>query len=190
MPPHPGSTGPITGARATTRQRRPAHGFIRTVLSRILSVTDHIFDRNTRGLDGVLLDLEYQRMELIRFNLFDNATYRQYAEGREENGTRVAGSLLKTWPEMRLAETHPEFAKLKIEANGNQLCDGELIRSRTQTGHMQRHSQSCDGVFRAIVSPATAHLNRLSRALKKMCWLPTVTAAGFRCSNGSPGDQP
>ena len=122
------------GAGDNSSKTTGGTGFIRTVLSRILSVTDHIFDRNTRGLDGVLLDLEYQRMELIRFNLFDNATYRQYAEGRDENGTRVAGSLLKTWPEMRLAETHPEFAKLKIEANGNQLCDGELIRSRTQTG--------------------------------------------------------
>ena len=34
-------------------------------------------DRNQRGIDGALIDLEYQRMELIRFNLFDNnGTYR------------------------------------------------------------------------------------------------------------------
>src|SRR5262249_32798674 len=31
--------------------------------------------RNNRGLDGALIDLEYQRIEMIKFNLFDNATY-------------------------------------------------------------------------------------------------------------------
>jgi hypothetical protein len=29
----------------------------------------HIFNRNLRGVDGALVDLEYQRMELIKFNL-------------------------------------------------------------------------------------------------------------------------
>ena len=39
-----------------------------------------------RGIDGALLDLEYQRVELIKFNLFDNSgTYEQYIRGR--NGT-------------------------------------------------------------------------------------------------------
>ncbi len=28
---------------------------------------------NGRGIDGALLDLEYQRMEMIKFNLFDNS---------------------------------------------------------------------------------------------------------------------
>ncbi|MEX0345553.1 MAG: peroxidase family protein [Rhizobiaceae bacterium] len=122
------------GAGDNSSRTTGGTGFIRSALSRILSVTDHIFDRNTRGLDGVLLDLEYQRMELIRFNLFDNATFPQYVEGRDDNGSKVAGSLLNTWSEMRLAETHPDFDKLKIEANGDQLCDGELIRFRTLTG--------------------------------------------------------
>jgi len=36
-----------------------------------------------RGVAGALLDLEYQRVELIKFNLFDNnATYRTYVTGR------------------------------------------------------------------------------------------------------------
>ena len=109
-------------------------GTIRAVLSAVLSVTDHIFDRDTRGLDGALLDLEYQRMELIRFNLFDNATYRQYAEGLNKNGKHVPGSLLRVWPEMRLAETHSDYGKLEISPDGAQLCRGSLIRHRTVTG--------------------------------------------------------
>src|SRR6266849_4608144 len=36
-----------------------------------------------RGVDGALLDLEYQRIELIKFNLFDNnRTFEQYLKGR------------------------------------------------------------------------------------------------------------
>ena len=42
---------------------------------------------NGRGIDGALLDLEYQRIELIRFNLFDNNnTYEQYVKGRDGVG--------------------------------------------------------------------------------------------------------
>src|SRR6266852_9672776 len=38
---------------------------------------------NGRGIDGALLDLEYQRIELIKFNLFDNSgTYEHYVVGR------------------------------------------------------------------------------------------------------------
>jgi hypothetical protein len=33
------------------------------------------FNRNGRGIDGALLDLEYQRIELIKFNLFENYTF-------------------------------------------------------------------------------------------------------------------
>ena len=42
-----------------------------------------MIDRNKRGVDGALMDLEYQRMELIKFNLFDNKTYEQYVTGRK-----------------------------------------------------------------------------------------------------------
>ena len=48
-----------------------------------------------RGVAGALLDLEYQRVELIKFNLFDNnGTFGQYMQGRD--GTR--GPALKSWP--------------------------------------------------------------------------------------------
>ena len=37
-------------------------------------IGEHILP-NGRGIDGALLDLEYQRIELIKFNLFDQNTY-------------------------------------------------------------------------------------------------------------------
>src|SRR5260370_30989648 len=48
-----------------------------------------------RGVAGALLDLEFERVELIKFNLFDNSgTYKDYVSGR--GGTD--GPALKTWP--------------------------------------------------------------------------------------------
>jgi hypothetical protein len=83
---------------------------------------------NGRGIDGALIDLEYQRVELIKFNLFDNYTYSDYVEGR--NG--VPGRSLKVWDEMRLPPDHPSFAVVGGEQT--QLCRGPLIRHRTTTG--------------------------------------------------------
>ena len=61
---------------------------------------------NGRGIDGALLDLEYQRIELIKFNLFDNSgTYEDYVRGRDG----VAGRALKVWPAMRLPPGHPHY---------------------------------------------------------------------------------
>ena len=94
----------------------------------------HILNRNLRGIDGALIDLEYQRMELIKFNLFDNKTFEQYASGRAANGDRVDGAVIRTWPEMRLSPGDPLVRKLKVAADGAQLCHGELIRHRTVTG--------------------------------------------------------
>src|SRR5208282_1513403 len=36
------------------------------------SSTSALFTRNFRGVGGALVDLEYERAELIKFNLFDN----------------------------------------------------------------------------------------------------------------------
>ena len=84
---------------------------------------------NGRGIDGALLDLEYQRIELIKFNLFDNSgTYRDYVSGRGG----VDGRALKVWSEMRLPLDHPDYAK--VGGNAQQLCRGDLIRARTLTG--------------------------------------------------------
>lgn len=84
---------------------------------------------NGRGIDGALMDLEYQRMELIRFNLFDNKTYKSYIEGRDG----LPGPVLKTWDEMKLLRSHPKFSEVS-GADGQQVCKGELIRHRNITG--------------------------------------------------------
>jgi hypothetical protein len=87
------------------------------------------FRPDQRGLDGALIDLEYQRVELIRLNLFDNSgTYPQYVRGAEG----VPGRAIRVWPEMRLPPGHPAFAA--VGGDGVQRCAGALIRHRTLTG--------------------------------------------------------
>ena len=82
-----------------------------------------------RGIAGALTDLEYQRMELIKFNLFDNSgTYQTYLSGRGG----VGGAALKTWPEMRLPKDSPDYDA--VGGDGEQLCKGDLIRARTLNG--------------------------------------------------------
>lgn len=83
---------------------------------------------NGRGVDGALFDLEYQRMELIKFNLYDNLTYADFVRGRDGQDGRV----LKVWAEMELTEEHPLFAQ--VSSDGGQLCGGELVRHRNLTG--------------------------------------------------------
>jgi hypothetical protein len=82
-----------------------------------------------RGLEGALLDLIYQRIELFRFNLFDNGgTYKAYVQGRGS----TEGPLLKIWDEMRLPQAHSQYEA--VGGAGKQLCWNELIRFRTLTG--------------------------------------------------------
>jgi hypothetical protein len=87
----------------------------------------HLFNRNKRGIDGALMDLEIQRMELIKFNLFDNKTYPSIVSDE-------AGPVRSVWPEMRLPKDHPHHEAMQIDDAGNQLCRGALIRFRTLTG--------------------------------------------------------
>ena len=85
--------------------------------------------QNLRGVTGSLIDLEYERVELLKFNLFDNSgTFSQYLKGRYPTD----GPAVKTWAEMRLPAGHPNFKD--VGGNGEQLCKGELIRGRTLTG--------------------------------------------------------
>ncbi|HYM89712.1 MAG TPA: peroxidase family protein, partial [Nitrospiraceae bacterium] len=84
---------------------------------------------NAQGINGALYELELQRIELIKFNLFDNnKTYEAYVTGR--NGE--AGAVLNTWPEMRFPQSHPDFKA--AGGDQTQVCRGELIRFRTLTG--------------------------------------------------------
>ncbi len=44
-----------------------------------------VLSPNQRGINGALLDLEYQRIELLKFNLFDNSgTYAEYARNQNK----------------------------------------------------------------------------------------------------------
>lgn len=106
-----------TGDASTKKEGREA----------ITKLGEHLFP-NGRGIDGALLDLEFQRIELIKFNLFDPNTYDDYLTGRDGQ----AGATLKVWDEMRLPEDH-EFYQ-QVGADGEQLCNGDLITHRTLTG--------------------------------------------------------
>jgi hypothetical protein len=82
-----------------------------------------------RGVSGALLDLEYERVELIKFNLFDNSgTYKDYLTGRGN----IDGQALKTWPSMRLPSTNASYTA--VGGEGTQICKGDLVRGRTLTG--------------------------------------------------------
>ncbi|HEV7803238.1 MAG TPA: peroxidase family protein, partial [Burkholderiales bacterium] len=83
---------------------------------------------NDRGIDGALTDLEYQRLELIKFNLHDPNTYEDYVKGRD--GT--PGPVLTVWKAMRLRPGDAQYQAVGGEAE--QTCKGELIRHRTLTG--------------------------------------------------------
>ncbi|MBN7795974.1 peroxidase family protein [Parahaliea mediterranea] len=83
---------------------------------------------NGRGIDGSLLDLEFQRIELIKFNLFDNYTYETYVKGLGGK----PGATVNQWREMRLEPGHPAYQA--VGGSGPQECGGELIRYRTLTG--------------------------------------------------------
>jgi hypothetical protein len=87
-------------------------------------------NRDARGINGALMDLEYQRMELIKFNLFDNSgTFPQYLASRGRKG-----EVAKVWNEMRLSPDNPNFPELRIGVDGSQTCHGKLIRFRTLNG--------------------------------------------------------
>lgn len=84
---------------------------------------------NRRGVSGALLDLEYQRIELLKFNLYDNSgTYEAYARGQNDE----TGELAKIWPQFRLPKDHVLYKA--VGADGPQRCVGELIRFRALTG--------------------------------------------------------
>ncbi len=100
---------------------------------------------NGRGVDGALIDLEYQRMELIKFNLNDNKTYEQYVKGEGD----TPGPVLKTWEAMRLPPTHPDYQQV-TSSDGMQLCKGSLIRYRNLTG-------ICNDIY----NPAMGSTNQL-----------------------------
>lgn len=91
------------------------------------SIGEHLYP-NGRGVDGALIDLEFQRIELIKFNLFDQSTYQEYITGRDG----IEGPALRQWDAMRLPSEHEHHADVGGESP--QLCRGELLRHRTLSG--------------------------------------------------------
>src|SRR5688572_5415755 len=89
--------------------------------------------RNGRGIDGALLDLEYQRIELIKFNLFDNYTFEDFVR---------RGASANRWSAMRLPPEHRNYND--VGGSGEQSCRGELIRYRTLSG-------ICNDVFNPLM---------------------------------------
>jgi len=83
---------------------------------------------NGRGIDGALMDLEFQRIELIKFNLFDQSTYEEYIKGRDG----VDGNALKQWDAMRLPAEHPDYSA--VGGGQRQLCRGALLNHRNLSG--------------------------------------------------------
>lgn len=82
-----------------------------------------------RGVLGALIDLELQRIELIKFNLFDNSgTFATFVQGRQG----VGGGAIKVWPEMRLPATSSAYDA--VGGSATQVCKGDLIRWRTVNG--------------------------------------------------------
>jgi hypothetical protein len=86
------------------------------------------FAADQRGLRGALLDFEYQRIELLKFNLFDNSgTFEQYI--RDQNSPL---GFQRIWPQFRLPTNHLYYAQ--VGGAGAQKCSGDLIRFRTVDG--------------------------------------------------------
>lgn len=118
---------------------------------------------NGRGVDGALLDLQFQRMEMIKFNLFDNSgTYEKYVNLLGD----PAGVFTDPYVEMRIPEKHPpsgtaenpEYARLKnsgltVYADGSQECHGESIRFRDRNGF-------CNDVFNPLMGSTNQPLAR------------------------------
>src|SRR2546422_4619426 len=84
--------------------------------------------RCSRDWSSDVCSSDLARIELIKFNLFDNATFEHYVSGRGDTSGRV----LKVWDEMRLPHDHPSYQD--VGGAGTQLCRGDLIRFRTLTG--------------------------------------------------------
>lgn len=107
----------------------------------------HMFP-NGRGIGGALLDFEHQRMEMIKFNLFDNSgTYEKYVTVLRD----PAGVFSDPWPQMRLqSKDAQEFTRLQAEGLitdpivGSQQCTGKSIRFRDRNGY-------CNDIFNPLM---------------------------------------
>jgi len=104
-----------------------------------LTATLGFLSPDRRGTNGALLDLEYQRIELLRFNLFDNSgTYENYVRNQQSS----TGKVTRVWEQFRLPKNHPSYGE--VGSVGAQKCSGALIRFRTVTG-------ICNDIFNPLM---------------------------------------
>ena len=134
-------------------------------------------DRNIRGIDGALIDLEYQRMELINFNLFDNATFAQYS--RSPAGRRPDP---KVWPEMRLEPDDPAYGPCDRRRRRAAL-PGRPDPLPHTTGICNDIRNPGDGVDRAALRPQRRVRSRPIPSSASTSSRRTATAAASRCSS-------
>jgi len=104
-----------------------------------------ILGPNNVGTRGALLDLEYQRMEMIKFNLFDNSgTFEKYVRVLRD----PAGIFKDPMVQMRVPVDHPDYTGLKNEGLAiemdSQMCTGKLIRFRNLKGY-------CNDIFNPLM---------------------------------------
>jgi hypothetical protein len=130
---------------------------------------------NGRGLDGALLDLEYQRIELIKFNLFDNYTFADYVRGRDAR----PGRALRVWPEMRLQPPNtPSTWRSAAQASSSA---GRADPGSHPHRDLQRHPKPADGIHQHSSSRATwssrPHFPSSARTNSR----GTATATGSAC---------
>ena len=134
-------------------------------------------DRNGRGIDGALLDLEYQRIELIKFNLFDNYTFEDYVNGTAPGREALAGDAP--------ARGTSEFQA--VGGDGEQTCRGELIRYRTLDGICNDIMQPADGLDADACSRATSSSRQTFPDLgTTSCTHATAMATGSGCCKPDP----
>jgi hypothetical protein len=127
-----------------------------------------LIGRNKRGITGALLDLELQRMEMIKFNLFDNSgTYEKYTQVWRD----PAGVFHTPFVEMRVPDQKPagndvseeEYARLVARLkhdglttdpiDGSQQCQGEAIRFRDLNGY-------CNDIYNPLMGSTNQPLAR------------------------------
>ncbi len=127
-----------------------------------------IIGLNRHAITGALLDLELQRMEMIKFNLFDNSgTYEKYTQVWRD----PAGVLHTPFVEMRVPDKKPdnndmddqEYARLvaRLKKDGlttdpvddSQQCKGNSIRFRDLNGF-------CNDIYNPLMGSTNQPLAR------------------------------
>ena len=125
------------GARAVARRDVPWLDWSNYFATGGPGTRSSLFTRNHRGINGALIDLEYERVELIKFNLFDNSG--TYPALRRAAIRRRTGRRLKTWPEMRLPPDESELRR-RSAAPARAALQGRADPGPHAHRHLQRHA--------------------------------------------------